>query len=65
MPYDCKQDDFSSGTLKPQGIFNRPVLYPSTNLEMTQFCYIMDGNLDVLEKSQNWNGQVKSSIGPE
>jgi len=33
-PHDCKQDDFSSGTLRSQNIFNIPALWPSTNLEM-------------------------------
>ena len=26
VPHDCKQDDFPSGTLKSQGILNRPTL---------------------------------------
>ena len=34
VPYDCKQDDFPSGTLKSLPILNRPALWPSTNLEM-------------------------------
>ena len=41
MPPDCKQDDFSSGTLKSQVIFSRPDLEPSTNLEMTHIFHTL------------------------
>jgi len=41
MPHDCKQYDFSSGTLESLGIWNIPVLWPSTNLEMTHIFLII------------------------
>ncbi len=34
VPHDCKQYDFSSGTLESPGISNIPALWLSTNLEM-------------------------------
>jgi hypothetical protein len=34
VPHDCKQYDFPSGALKSLPIFNMPVLWPSTHLEM-------------------------------
>ena len=34
VPHDGKQDDFSSGTLRSQGILNIPAVWPLTNLEM-------------------------------
>ena len=36
MPHDCKQYNFSSGTLESPVIWNIPALWPSTNLEVIQ-----------------------------
>ena len=34
VPYDCKQADFSSGTLRSRDNLDKPFVWPSTNLEM-------------------------------
>ena len=36
MPYDCKQYDFCSETLKLPHILHIPAFWASTNLEMIQ-----------------------------
>ena len=36
VPYDCKQDDFSSGPLESLNLLPIPAPWPSTNLEIIQ-----------------------------